>query len=104
MRPRRRRHPGETMLNRIPILFVIAWSSAGRAQNVAEAEQLFQEGRRLLDAGRVAEACNVLDASYKSDPNISTLMNLAMCRERNGQLATAWAQYVSVANQTAGRR
>ena len=92
------------MLKRFLILAAIAWSPAASAQNPAEAEQLFQEGRRLLDAGRVAEACNVFDASYRLDPNVSTLVNLATCRERNGQLATAWAHFVAVANQTASRR
>lgn len=82
------------------VVAVCLWSTTARA-DTAEGERLFQDGRKLFESGALAEACDAFDASYRADANLSTLMNLANCRERNGQLASAWLSYVSVSNQTA---
>jgi hypothetical protein len=83
--------------------FVIAALLAGmfvgaphaRAQSTSvQAQSLFDEGRRLSKAGKLAEACAAFDSSQKLDPAISTLLNLADCREQNHQLATAWGAFV----------
>lgn len=85
------------------VLLVLVLSGRARAQGVADAERLFEDGRKLLAAGRVAEACDAFDASYRADANLSTLMNLASCRKQNGQLATAWGHFVTASHQAAGR-
>ena len=80
---------------------VITWSSAVRAQPVgAEAEVLFREGRDLIAAGKLAEACSAFDESEKLEPAVTTLLNLAACREKLGQLATAWGLFLDAARQT----
>jgi hypothetical protein len=61
---------------------------------------MFREGRTLLAAGKIAEACAAFEASHKLEPAMSTLMNLAACRERNGQLATAWGLFLDVERRT----
>jgi len=59
-----------------------------------QAQSLFDEGRKLFQAGKLAEACAAFESSQKLDPAITTLLNLADCREQNHQLATAWGTFV----------
>lgn len=59
----------------------------------AAAESLFEEGRKLLDSGKVAEACAKFEASNRMDPAVGTLLNLGDCNERRGRLASAWGNY-----------
>jgi hypothetical protein len=63
------------------------------------AEKLFRDGKDLMKAGKVAEACAAFDASEKTEHNVATAMNLADCRERTAQLATAWALYLQVVGE-----
>jgi hypothetical protein len=46
-----------------------------------------------MDAKRFSEACPKLVASHKLAPAVGTLLNLADCYERAGQLASAWARF-----------
>ncbi|MGC4088081.1 MAG: hypothetical protein QM756_09320 [Polyangiaceae bacterium] len=64
----------------------------------ATAEALFREGRQLLEAGQYAAACQKLAESQRQDPASGTLINLALCYELDGKLATAWALYRSAAS------
>jgi hypothetical protein len=64
----------------------------------AEAETLFHEGRRLMSEGKIAEACESFEVSNRIDLAVSTLLNLADCREKNGQPATAWAVFLKAAS------
>jgi Tfp pilus assembly protein PilF len=69
------------------------------APNLAKAKELlkevnvcaiFVEGRRLMGAGRPAEACEKFDLAFKADPEaVGTLLNLGLCHEQIGKLATA---------------
>src|SRR4051794_14833575 len=88
------------MQRAIAVMFVL-WSSAALAQPAgAQAEVLFRQGRDLLAAGKVAEACTAFDESQKLEPAVTTLLNLAACREKLGQLATAWGHFLEAARQT----
>lgn len=83
------------------VLGVLAPSAAAHAQSSgAQAETLFRQGKDLMARGQVAEACAAFDASQKLDPNIATLLNQAACREKNGQLATAWGLFLEAERQT----
>lgn len=57
------------------------------------AESFFREGRRLMDAGQVAEGCRALEASQRLDPASGTLLALATCHEEEGRSATAWSEF-----------
>lgn len=80
---------------------LLAGARAARAQPATgQAETLFREGKRLMEAGKLAEACVAFEGSFRKDPVTSTLLNVADCREKNGQFATAWAAFVEAERRT----
>jgi hypothetical protein len=83
------------------LVAVVAPVQDARAQGAgAQAEILFREGRELMTAGKFAEACASFEKSQQLEPAISTLLNLAGCRERNQQLATAWGLFLDAERKT----
>ncbi len=58
-----------------------------------EAEQMFEEGKRLMAEGKVPEACRAFERSFALEPLGGTLMGLAICHEKEGKLATALGDY-----------
>lgn len=59
----------------------------------ARADALFKEGRQMVKAGQLPQACDKFGASYDLDPVSGTLMNLADCEERVGRLTGAWMHW-----------
>lgn len=54
-----------------------------------EADERFQEGKALLAQGEVALACQKFEQSLSLLRRGGTLLNLAVCREKQGRYATA---------------
>ncbi len=82
-------------------LMLVMMAPTASAQSAsAQAEQLFRDGKALMKEKKYAEACAAFDASQNLEADITTLMNLADCREKNGQLASAWGAFLSVERQT----
>lgn len=69
--------------------------------DAAAARQLFEEARHLVKKGQYAEACPKFEQSYRRDPGIGTLYNLADCWEHVGRTASAWAKFRDVADEAA---
>lgn len=84
---------------RLAVVMVAAYCSvySGRSQaqnpRNAAAQALFEEGRLLLLANKLAAACPKLRESYHLEPALGTLLNLAVCSERSGKLASAYLEY-----------
>jgi hypothetical protein len=68
-----------------------AWAGPS-GEDRALALQLFDEGRGLLAAGSVDDACRKLEESNRLDPLPGTLLNVAVCHERQGRAASAVAE------------
>ncbi len=79
------------------LLFTLSASSAARAQRTgtetATAEALFEEGKRLMAAGRHEAACPKFAESLRLDVGLGTMLWLADCYDKNGQAASAWTQF-----------
>jgi hypothetical protein len=79
------------------VVFLAGGAGAARAEPTAEekgiAGLLFQQGRALLQEGKITEACQKLEESQRLDPGGGTLLNLALCHEREGRLASSWSEF-----------
>jgi hypothetical protein len=67
--------------------------SVAQANDPAAVDALFQAAKKLMGDKQYAEACPKFDASYKLDPTLGTLLNLADCYEKLGRIATAWSTW-----------
>ncbi|APR87726.1 hypothetical protein A7982_13075 [Minicystis rosea] len=67
----------------------LAMNAAAQAPDKAAADALFKDGRVAFDKGDFATACPKFAASLKADPAPGTLLNLAVCESRLGQLTSA---------------
>ncbi|MBK7540088.1 MAG: hypothetical protein IPI49_32980 [Myxococcales bacterium] len=62
-------------------------------EGTAEANALFDEGKRLLVEGDVENACPKFEASLALIDRLGVRLNLADCHEKAGRTATAWAEF-----------
>lgn len=73
----------------------------GAASEPSPAERLFAEGRELLGRGEIEAACARFDESHTLMPAATgPLVNLAVCNEQLGRLATASRFYREVVERT----
>jgi hypothetical protein len=63
---------------------------ADAADDKKKAARLFKEGRALITAGKIDEACPKFVESYALDPAIGTKLNIADCYEQQDKLVLAY--------------
>jgi hypothetical protein len=68
------------------------------AQNAAQAEVLFKEGKELMGANKFAEACQRLAASYKLDPQPNTQLLQGLCYTKLGKTASAYNAFIDASS------
>ncbi len=78
-------------------------ANAQPATNAIAAEELFREGRELLEQKRYGEACEKLEASQKLDSAVGTLFSLGECYAAQGRDASAWFAFRGAAALAAAR-
>jgi len=74
-----------------------ATAQAQTSSDQAAADALFKQGRDLMAAGQYSAACPKFVESERLDPAPGTLLNLATCYEKNGQIASAWVTFKEAA-------
>lgn len=88
-------------------LALVAAARPALAQDTAEkaAQKAFDDGMKLLDQGKTAEACPRLEESQRLDPAMGTQFRLAECWEKLGRTASAYGLFRQVASEAkaAGR-
>jgi hypothetical protein len=75
---------------------------AAFAQNAAQAEVLFKEGKDLIGQGKFAEACQRLAASYKLDAQPNTELLQGLCYTKLGKTASAYNAFIDASSGLQG--
>ncbi len=84
----------------VALAFVPALAtSPARAGEPAAAQDLFDQGKQLMSAGRYTEACSRFDESQRADPGLGTQFHLADCWQHVGRTASAWAAFRDIESQ-----
>jgi hypothetical protein len=67
------------------------------------AQTLFDQGSRLVEAGRYEQACPKLEAAQRLVSGIGVTLYLGECYERTGRLQRAWEQFKTAETLAAAR-
>ena len=77
-------------VSRVVWLVGLAWlmtTSQAHADKMTDAEELFRRAKTLMAERKHRDACPLLEESQKLDPQMGTLLNLAICHENVGKVA-----------------
>ena len=74
-------------------LACFAAAAAADPASHSRADKLFQDGRKYLTNGDYAQACKAFEQSQDAEPAIGTMLNITLCYEKWGHIATAYRAY-----------
>jgi hypothetical protein len=92
--------PAGTALLFACVLFAHGAGAAGPEER-GRADALFKEGLRLFETGQTSKACGRFDESYRLDPALGTLQNLALCHEKEGKFLLAYDEFTELSSKAA---
>jgi hypothetical protein len=72
-------------------------TSLAVAGDTLTAEALFKKGLEAMKHNQFKEACDAFEGSDEADSSPGTEINLALCNEKQGKIATAWGWYRTAA-------
>jgi hypothetical protein len=86
-------NPVTAALSRVALAILAAGTfclpaSAQALDRPAQAAVFFDEAKTMMDSGNFAEACPKLAESESLDPQVGTMLNLALCYEALGKTAS----------------
>jgi len=84
----------------VGVLCATSGAAAAPPGDVARAESLFQSARQLMREGKFGDACPQFEESQRLDPAPGTQLNLAECWERAGRTASAYREFLAVAQSS----
>ncbi len=79
-------------------ILICAYPVFARAQPITAAQALSDEGWRLFNARKYAEACSKFEASLELEPHLKTRASLAACYQSSGRIASAWSLWRDISN------
>jgi len=75
-------------------LTIASIARVGQAGDVATAQTLFDDAKKLAAEGDCEHALPKFAASHKLDPSVGPLLNMGQCHELMGRTASAWTRFV----------
>ena len=91
----------------LALLLLAPATARAQSSDPAAAADLFHQGRVAMSEERYAEACAKFDESERLEPRVGTVINLALCEEARGRVATArelWEQATDLARTSGDAR
>lgn len=83
----------------VVLLCLVGIATPASADDVTNAEELFRRAKALMSANKHVDACPLLEESYRLEKAMGTLLNLALCHEQIGKIASAWGEFRAVEQQ-----
>lgn len=79
-----------------PLAFAPTSTAWAQPSDTTIADSLFEQARELMKEKKWSEACPKLAESNRLDPKLGTLLNLAVCHQSAGKIATAHSEFRSL--------
>jgi hypothetical protein len=93
------RQVSRLFLVNVALLLVAARTAAAPSEiDRAAAQKLFDDAMELMQKAQYHEACTKFEGSQRLDPAMGTQFNLADCFEKTGRMASAWVNFIDVAD------